>query len=301
VPRLIDAMRVARESLSFETESAVPVASQVPVRDVTDPLLWRLTGALALAVGLALWRLGWTVNWTPFFGATVTIVLFAGIGTFFRSRDAAWARVFLALGLAMALAYTCQAATYVLGTVGAPFRSEQLARVGAWMGFSWHAWRAWLLAHASFHEVLAIIYPQHFVASGLALVVLALFTRTGATRFLRAFAVAFCVSAVGMVVAPALSWFPDAPSNTVRLALRAGTFDTLDFTQGVGLISFPSMHAALAVLVFLALWPFRRSRAPLTIFTALMLLSIPSEGGHYLVDVLAGIALGAVAWRAALT
>jgi membrane-associated phospholipid phosphatase len=254
---------------------------------------------MALAAGFALWRLGWAVNWVPFIGAGATIVLFAAIGNFFRSRDAAWARVFYALGLAMSLAYTCQVATYVLGTFGAPFRSAQLARVGAWMGFSWHAWQAWVLAHHRIHEVLALVYPQHFVSSGMALVVLALRTRKSACRFLRAFAVAFSVSAVGMVVAPALSRLPDAPSNAVRLALRDGTFDTLDFTQGVGLISFPSMHAALAVMVAVALWPFRRWRLPIALFTALMLVSIPTEGGHYLIDVLAGALLGAIAWRVA--
>jgi len=250
-----------------------------------------------VSAALALWRLGWAINWTPFIGAFATIALLVGLGMFFRSRDAVWARVFYALGLAMALAYTCQVSTYVLGTFGAPFRSAQLARVGAWMGFSWPAWQAWVLAHPRFHGLLATVYPQHFTASGFALLVLAFHTRTGANRFLRAFTAAFSVSAVGMVVAPALSRLPDAPSNAVRVALRLGTFDRLDFTQGVGLISFPSMHAALAVLVVLALWPFRRWRMPLAVFTTLMLLSIPTEGGHYLIDVLAGALLGVFAWK----
>jgi membrane-associated phospholipid phosphatase len=73
-------------------------------------------------------------------------------------------------------------------------------------------------------------------------------------------------------------------------------FAVICFTQGVGLVSFSSMHAALAVMVALALWRFRLSRVPVAIFTALMLLSIPSEGGHYLVDVLAGASVGFLAW-----
>ena len=294
---MIGTARVSRDSLSLETRSGLRADAPVPVRDVTDLRLWQLTGALALSVGLALWRLGWAVNWMPFLGASVTIALFCGIGTFFRSRDVAWARVFFALALAMALGYTCQTVTYVLGTVGAPFR--QIGRIGALIGFSWPVWHAWVLAHPRLHEVLALIYPQHFLLSGFALAVLALCTETGARRFLRAFTVAFCVSAVAQVLTPALTNTPGAPSNAVRLALRDGTFHTLDFTQGVGLISFPSMHAALAVLVAVALWQFRLWRVPLAVFTALMLLSIPSEGGHYLVDVLAGAALGLIAWRTA--
>lgn len=264
----------------------------------TDPLLWAGAAYLALWDALAVWRIGWTVYWPPFLGASATIALCVALAGFFRARDAAWARVFAALGLAMALAYTCQTATYVLGTVGAPFRA--LDRVDGAIGFSWGAWREWVVAHPRFHAVLAVVYPQHFAMSAVAVVVLALATETGALPFLRAFAISFSVSALGQLVMPALTNTPGAPSNAVRLALRNGTFDTLDFTQGVGLISFPSMHAALAVMACLALWSFRWWRVPLALFTAVMLVSIPSEGGHYLADVLAGAALGAVAWRAAL-
>jgi membrane-associated phospholipid phosphatase len=34
---------------------------------------------------------------------------------------------------------------------------------------------------------------------------------------------------------------------------------------------------------------------PVAVFNALMLLSIPSEGGHYLVDVLGGVTVGGLA------
>jgi membrane-associated phospholipid phosphatase len=38
-----------------------------------------------------------------------------------------------------------------------------------------------------------------------------------------------------------------------------------------------------------------RTFVPVAAFNILMLLSIPSEGGHYLVDVLGGIAVGLLA------
>jgi membrane-associated phospholipid phosphatase len=263
----------------------------------TDSSLWLFAGGIAMVDAVSAWRLGWAINWIPFVTAGVTIAFLVAVGSWFASRDAAWSRVAYAIAQAMALAYPCQALTYVLGTTGAPFRN--LYRWDAWLGFSWPAWQAWVLGHPPLHAAFAAIYPQHFASSALALVVLALRTSNGATRFLRAFALAFGVCAVGQVLAPALATIRDAPSNPVRHALRDGSFHRLDFTQGVGLISFPSMHAALAVMVALALWPFRLARAPVAVFTVLMLLSIPGEGGHYLVDVLAGAAVGFLAWRVA--
>jgi membrane-associated phospholipid phosphatase len=280
--------------------TTAPVTRPAHVVDAlssTDPILWIFAGSIAMADAVAVWRLGWTINWVPFVSAGVTIALLVAVAAWFESRDAAWSRVAYAIALAMALAYPCQTFTYVLGTTGGAFRD--LGRWDAWLGFSWSVWRSWVLGHPRIHTPLALIYPQHFASSALAVVVLALRTSNGANRFLRAFAVAFCVCAVAQVIVPALTNTPGAPSNVVRLALRDGSFHTLDFTEGVGLISFPSMHAALAVMVGLALWQFRVSRVPVAVFTALMLLAIPSEGGHYLVDVLAGAAVGLLAWRLA--
>jgi len=61
-----------------------------------------------------------------------------------------------------------------------------------------------------------------------------------------------------------------------------------------GVIAFPSFHAVLAVLFTYA---HRHSAtfAPMAALNAVMLVSIPSEGGHYLVDVFGGIAVAIVA------
>jgi membrane-associated phospholipid phosphatase len=55
-----------------------------------------------------------------------------------------------------------------------------------------------------------------------------------------------------------------------------------------GLISIPSFHAIMAVLVAYAM---RGTRLffPFLILNAAVMLSTPTRGGHYLVDVLAGV------------
>src|SRR5207237_10724371 len=78
------------------------------------------------------------------------------------------------------------------------------------------------------------------------------------------------------------------------VGLRHGSLPSLDIMLLKGVIAFPSFHAVLAVLFT---YTHRGSRIfrPIAAFNALMLLSIPSEGGHYLVDIIGGVVVGGVA------
>ena len=59
-----------------------------------------------------------------------------------------------------------------------------------------------------------------------------------------------------------------------------------------GLVSFPSYHACCAILFTWATWE-TRLRWPFAAVNSLMLLSTPVHGSHYMIDVLAGIAVAA--------
>jgi membrane-associated phospholipid phosphatase len=61
-----------------------------------------------------------------------------------------------------------------------------------------------------------------------------------------------------------------------------------------GMISFPSYHSAAAVMFAWALWP-TKLRWPAVVLNTGLLASTPTMGNHYLVDVIAGIAVGALA------
>jgi hypothetical protein len=72
-------------------------------------------------------------------------------------------------------------------------------------------------------------------------------------------------------------------------ALRDGSLRVLDLTSLAGVLTFPSFHAISAVLYAWALWPIRRLR-PLNLFcNGAMLIATPVGGGHYFIDVIAGI------------
>jgi len=61
-----------------------------------------------------------------------------------------------------------------------------------------------------------------------------------------------------------------------------------------GLITMPSYHTVLAILIIYVYRGCGRLFTLALAFNGLMLLSLPSEGGHYVIDVIAGIAVVAV-------
>ena len=86
----------------------------------------------------------------------------------------------------------------------------------------------------------------------------------------------------------ALPW--DYPEKLA--ILRAGV-DTLTIDQISGLITFPSYHAASAVVMARAFWDLPSLRWPMLVLNAAMFLSAAPIGGHYFVDLVAGGMLAA--------
>jgi membrane-associated phospholipid phosphatase len=60
-----------------------------------------------------------------------------------------------------------------------------------------------------------------------------------------------------------------------------------------GIVSFPSFHAASAVLYIWALWPARVVGPVATVLNLLMMAATPVIGAHYVIDVFGGVALAA--------
>lgn len=81
--------------------------------------------------------------------------------------------------------------------------------------------------------------------------------------------------------------------------VRDGTLRALDIPTLAGIITFPSFHAAAAALYLWAFWPVWWMRPIALIVNTGMLLATPMGGGHYFVDVFAGMALAVLAIVAA--
>ena len=80
---------------------------------------------------------------------------------------------------------------------------------------------------------------------------------------------------------------------------REGSLRQLDLLGLAGIVTFPSFHAASAVLFTWALWPARWFRPLIVLANGLMLAATPINGGHYFIDLIAGIAIAAGAIMAA--
>jgi membrane-associated phospholipid phosphatase len=82
-------------------------------------------------------------------------------------------------------------------------------------------------------------------------------------------------------------------------ALRSGHSFLFDLGRVEGIITFPSYHAALGLLAILGSFANRWARWPFLILNLIMIAATPIDGGHYFVDVLAGLAIAALCYLAA--
>jgi len=141
---------------------------------------------------------------------------------------------------------------------------------------------------------------------------------TGRLAWLRVYTLAFIFAALGCVAISALVpsegvWLfeglkhsdPLLPVSNgawpVYAARRDGSFRLLMARGAEGIITFPSLHAGLTVIVIVALWPVRVLRWIGAVFNPLMLVATPIDGAHYLTDILAGIVVAAASLVAART
>jgi membrane-associated phospholipid phosphatase len=169
-----------------------------------------------------------------------------------------------------------------------PLFDGALAAADRAVGFDWNAWTAALARHPAVWRLLDASYNAMLPELVGAVLFLGFCreARSLLTSLIVAGLITVCIS--GLV--PAIGHLPNAPHVPALLALRAGKM--LDgFPQG--LVSFPSYHAAVAILLTIAFrrhgWLFRAA----CVLNGLMVVSTLSTGGHYLVDVLAG---AGVAW-----
>lgn len=198
-----------------------------------------------------------------------------------------------------------------LAATAFPLRDQDLADIDrALFGIDWAGMAMAANQSASLMKLLSHAYAslmqQPFV---LLIGLLALGRMRTARLFILAWMVAlgFCLAIFPFV--PALGGylhFGIAQSETHVLApaawrhieifepARAGALRLIGLAHLEGVITFPSFHAAAAVLIGWAAFSLPFVRWPALGLNAVMLASTPLIGGHYLVDVIAGCLIAAV-------
>jgi membrane-associated phospholipid phosphatase len=194
--------------------------------------------------------------------------------------------------------------TYIAATCGGLVHDATLTAIDAALGFDWRGWAAFLAPHPALRFVLWLAYMSLFPQI---LISIFWFSRTDADsnnyELLLNNIISLLVTTAIFSIFPALG--VQTPGREVELhtliMLRDGNPSAFDLSRLQGLISFPSYHTVLAVLLTYA---HRRSKLliPIAAINGVMLFSIPPFGGHYLIDMIGGavIALLAIAATSAV-
>jgi membrane-associated phospholipid phosphatase len=204
--------------------------------------------------------------------------------------------------------------SYLVTAYGGGLQDELMATVDQALGFDWYRYTSFFLQNNILRSMSIIFYGLTLVMVVLTVVWMSLAGRIGRSReFLSTIILGaiLCIAISGLIptaggagyYAPGSDFYMgykiivDRDYMQAFFDLRNGIDVTISLVEPKGLISFPSYHACMAVLVVLA---FRGKGILFWIMLVVNLCIIattPVEGGHHLSDVLGGIvvALGTFA------
>jgi hypothetical protein len=243
---------------------------------------------------------------------TLVMLSISAFYTFKRANERI-ARLYRAVAELFLLTILVGSLSYGATSLNRPLWDDVFLAWDLALGFDWKYWLAFLDALPTINRLL--VYAYHSMWPQLALLLIALVSIQNYRRLdvlLLSFGFSAVVTVIIAGIMPALSPLAylqitpqDHPHITLAvprefeaqaLALRAGTMRVIELGGAQGLVTFPSFHTVTAVLLMLGFWAVPYLRWVSLGLNTVMLVSIPIEGSHYLVDVLAGIAVAWPAW-----
>jgi PAP2 superfamily protein len=279
-----------------------------------DAAVWMTIGVIALTVvGFAL--LGpFELNLRSFLIPATSTALLAAGGWFYRSvrNEPRLGASLTSTAHLIGFAAVAAPLSYIAATAGFPLQDATLEAWDRHLGIDWTQVLNFVSSRPGLQFVLLFAYSSfalQTVTTVLALGLAGQFTRL--STFIGAFVattlITIAVSAIYPAAGPWLfldiqpataNGFLPASSTSwpVFLGLRDGTLHTVDGLSSEGIITFPSLHAALGVLFPAALWHVKGVRWIALGLNGMMLIATPAYGSHYVVDVIAGIVVAAACW-----
>jgi hypothetical protein len=195
--------------------------------------------------------------------------------------------------------------TYIAASPNYPLQDERLYATDRLLGLNWLAYLHFANDH---HLGFVLLVGYSMIAWPIGPMILLLSLAGYVQRSYQIIQVCILTIAVTTVIAifmPAIAAFTylglspaDYPnlqpeSALVHLGdfsrLRDGSLRVLNLDNLTGIIQFPSFHAAACVIYIWGIWPIRWMRVFAVTVFGLMLLSTPIFGGHYFIDVIAGV------------
>ena len=264
------------------------------------PADWIPVGLVAAMAALALiWNLGAGLQWQPGLAETLAVPLIpAALAlSFHAARLPALREICIYAALWLAYAGFAVRLSYLAARFDFPMQDGFFARIDTALGFHWLPW-AKIIFRPAIDRFTRPFYFSMAVQPALCVLIFSVAAPQRNRRLLTAvvLSVLVCIAISGLVpaIGPGEVYGMNSPWTPVVSAIRAGSHDPLPY---VGIITFPSFHAALAVL-FTVAHRGLRSFYPFAALNGLMLLTVPFFGNHYLVDILAGVCVAALCWKA---
>lgn len=220
------------------------------------------------------------------------------------------APAFESVGLGVFMTIPSLIASYMAASMNMPLSDHALALADRAILFDWESFIAFIDSQPVFSHTLAFAYSS-LAAQLLALPVILGF----AGRYKRIYVMILSYGVICYLTCFVSIWFPAAGTyafygpSSVRVdninnyygfafladfnAVRESAAFNLTVQNADGIITFPSLHAAGALLCAWAAWGLKPLRYPLAVWNTLMTVSAVSHGSHYLVDIIAGLLLAA--------
>ena len=198
--------------------------------------------------------------------------------------------------------------TYLAASLDMPLMDGPLTRADAALGLHWMGFIGLVDAHPAFAGILAFAYSSFGIQLlGLPLILGAAGRYARCYKMILSYSVACYISSFVSIWFPALGTYStygvaqdqlrsiDAHYGFAFLgdftAVRQQAEFVLSAANASGIITFPSVHAAVALLCAWAAWDLKPVRYVFIAWNALMAISAVSHANHYLVDIVAGVAI----------
>jgi hypothetical protein len=206
--------------------------------------------------------------------------------------------------------------TYVAAALNLPLQDANLYALDRMLGLDWRGYVLFVDAHPAVAGALSYGYTMiRWPIFAIPVLLAAIHHYRRLEEFTLAFGLALIVTTIVSALVPAIGVYqqigldpatlshidPRAYVDQVRdfAPVREGALRHLNLFALAGIVTFPSFHAASAALYAWALWPVRWMRPLALLANGAMLVSTPIVGGHYFVDLVAGVVVAVLAILAA--
>jgi len=206
--------------------------------------------------------------------------------------------------------------TYVAAAINLPMQDSNLLAADRALGLDWAAYVRFVDAHAALASWINSGYAMiRWPIFAIPVILTAVRRYRRIEEFTFAFGAALAATTIISALVPAIGVYQEIgldPASLKHINVNAyldqlrdlpltrdGVLRHLNLMGLGGIVTFPSFHAASAVLYAWALWPLRWWRPIIVLINGLMLAATPIDGGHYFVDLIAGVAVAIAAIMAA--